>query len=129
MVAEGEDKVVAGWLQYGAALNEGRKLHTRPNGTEDDVGFGKWKRANIYENLSEIPLCHDEAAAMWAAANPLDFLLTRKGNPSVRTVRGVHAKFNEAKRLEPTASFIQFFADFAKDPEDQTVEQQRRALI
>ncbi len=36
MVADGEDKTMEGWLIYGAALNEGRKMFP------SDEQFGQW---------------------------------------------------------------------------------------
>jgi hypothetical protein len=84
-VASGEADTIAGWLAYGAALNEGRAMF--PEG--DDYNFGKWKQANVYDNLSESfprPNEHEEAAAMWAAANPAQFD-EAKAAGNARTVR------------------------------------------
>lgn len=94
MVAQGEDRTIDGWLVYGAALNEGRKLH------DGDLEFGRWVRtANLAEGVHD----HDRAAAMWAAADRDTFEATREANPRVRTVRGLHAKWKEAQRPEPKA--------------------------
>lgn len=68
-VERGEDDTMAGWLAYGAALNEGREQFS----ADDDYNFGKWKQENVYDNLSESfphPNKHEEAAAMWAARDP-----------------------------------------------------------
>ena len=84
LVTEGENKTMEGWLLYGAALNEGREMFP------GDREFGEWLRnSNLEEGLHPA----DQAAALWAAANPQDFLATKKANPRVRTVRGLHAKY------------------------------------
>ena len=68
---EGSASAIEGWLIYGAALNEGRAMFP----PDDDYNFGKWKQANVYGNLPEtlVPEPHEEAAAIWAAANPAEF--------------------------------------------------------
>lgn len=97
MVAEGEDKTISGWLQYGAALNEGRKLF--PKG--DDVRFSRW----VADCKLQFEVCpNDRAAAMWAAANPDPFKATLKAHPRVRTVRGLHAPSG----TKPSAFFKAF---------------------
>jgi hypothetical protein len=85
-VAAGEDQTMAGWLEYGAALNEGRRMLPSNN------LFHDWKASCQLDTTDR----HDEAAAMWAAANNDRFDETRLANPSVRTVRGLHAKWKEA---------------------------------
>ena len=58
-VAAGEDDAIAGWIAYGAALNEGRALH------KSDEAFGEWiVSSNL--RLSENDKM-ERAAAMWAA--------------------------------------------------------------
>jgi hypothetical protein len=87
--ASGEADTIAGWLAYGAALNEGLKDFTAPDGTQDDYNFGKWKQTNVYDNLSEScprPNEHEEVAAMWAAGNPEQFE-EAKAAGNARTVR------------------------------------------
>lgn len=91
MVAQGEDQTIAGWLVYGAALNKGRKMFPSNN------QFHDWKVSSQLATTSR----DDEAAAMWAAEWPDDFAATRKANPRVRTVRGLHAKFKEAAKPTP----------------------------
>lgn len=83
MVAEGGTKTMEGWLKYGAALNAGRKLNET-----DERGFGHWLTS---ANLTEVHP-HDQAAAIWAAANLPAFVATGRLHPKVRTVRGLHAK-------------------------------------
>ncbi|MEP4247677.1 hypothetical protein [Tateyamaria sp.] len=95
MVAEGENRTMKGWLLYGAALNEGRELF--PKG--DNARFHAWKVAS----LGNLPEAKDEQAAMWAAANPEQYSKTRKANPRVRTVRGLHAKFKNPEPKAPKA--------------------------
>lgn len=89
MVALGEDKVIEGWLLYGAALNQGRAMFHEDDGT----GFGRWltsaKLAGVHD--------HDRAAAMWADNYPPQFLAMRRAHPKVRTVRGLHAKWKETQ--------------------------------
>lgn len=77
-VAEGEDKVIGGWLLYGAALNEGRKMFPSNN------MFHDWKVSSQLATASR----DDEAAAMWAAGNRDDFREMRRLHPKVRNVRG-----------------------------------------
>ena len=91
-VARGETDAIGGWLAYGAALNEGRALFP------GDREFGKWVEA-CFDNLSMRPNEHEQVAAMWAAANPDQFAEARAAG-NARTVRGIHAKWNEinAKR-------------------------------
>lgn len=96
-VAEGEDKTMEGWLEYGAALLEGREQF---NG---DREFGRWVAHHQLGGAHDL----DRAAAMWAAANPQSFRETKKANPRVRTVRGLHAKWKAKDKpapakLEPT---------------------------
>lgn len=116
MVAEGEERALTGWLKYGAALNLGRKLFTSPDGIEDDVGFGAWKRAHICYKLAQIPLRHDDIAAMWADREPENYLATRRAYPYIRTMRGLHAKWKEAQRPQPAA------------PKEVPTEDERRQL-
>jgi len=92
-VAEGEDKTIEGWRQYGAALNEGRRMF--PSNNE----FHEWKESSLYQ-LGTSPRREDESAAMWAAANPEEFEATREAYPRVRTVRGLHAKWKKEQKPE-----------------------------
>lgn len=87
-VASGEDATLDGWLAYGAALNEGRALFP------GDREFGQWKTEFVHPQLGEAPKWDDEAAAMWAAANPEDFAAAREAG-GARTVRGIHARWSE----------------------------------
>lgn len=87
-VAKGEGDAIDGWLSYGAALNEGRALFP------SDEQFGQWVERSVNDNLSVTPNLHERAAAMWAAANPDQFAEAR-GAGNARTVRGIHAKWNE----------------------------------
>lgn len=94
-VADAEADTIAGWLAYGAALNEGRaQFHP-----EDDKGFGKWVEDNLLSQVATVDgpkpvLRDDRAAAMWAAANPDQFAEARAAG-SARTVRGIYAKWQE----------------------------------
>ena len=89
-VSEGEAETIIGWLIYGKALNDGRKLFPE----DDDYNFGKWKQANVYSNLEESFALHpaDEAAAMWAAENTDLMYKIMEDHPRIKTVRGAHAK-------------------------------------
>lgn len=90
-VAKGEGDAIEGWLAYGSALNEGRALFH----PEDDKGFGKWKAENVLSQVGIVkPKADEEIAAMWAAANPGEFAEARAAG-NARTVRGIHAKWNE----------------------------------
>lgn len=78
-VAEGEDKVIGGWLLYGAALNEGRKMFPRG----DDTRFSRW----VADCNLQFEVCpNDRAAAMWAAGDRDTFRDLRRLHPKVRTV-------------------------------------------
>lgn len=92
-VSRGEADAIDGWLAYGAALNEGRALHP------GDREFGQWIKENVLSQVAIAPLPDDQAAAIWAAANPDQFAEARAAG-NARTVRGIHAKWNEinAKR-------------------------------
>lgn len=89
-VSEGEAETIIGWLIYGKALNDGRKLFPE----DDDYNFGKWKQANVYSKLEESFALHpaDEAAAMWAADNTDLMYEIMEDHPRIKTVRGAHAK-------------------------------------
>lgn len=84
LVAAGEGKSVEGWLIYGAALNAGRERF--PSNEQ----FGQWVRLCQLDTNGR----HDRAAAMWAAANPIDFAKFRESTDA-RTVRGIHDKWKE----------------------------------
>lgn len=93
-VLQGEESAIGGWLAYGFALIEGRDLN------KSDSEFGKWLDDNSLRQVvgpdgfaREIN-DHERAAAMWAAANPVQFDEARqRGNP--RSIRGIHAKWKE----------------------------------
>lgn len=103
-VANGETTAVDGWMEYGAAMNEGRALH------KSDKLFGKWIQENQLDqllmrnsytgNLAGVAVeDHERKAAMWAAANAEQFEeALAAGN--ARTVRGIHAQWKkiEAER-------------------------------
>lgn len=85
-VASGEASAIDGWLAYGAALNEGRKLFP------SDEQFGQWVRDS---QLARDGITYDErAAAMWAAREPEQFEEARAAG-NARTVRGIYAKWQE----------------------------------
>lgn len=87
-VAEGEADAVQGWLAYGAALNEGRKLFP------GDKEFGRWIAGASFDNLSLEPNEHERVAAMWADKHRRTFALMFAAGKA-RTVRGIHAKWKE----------------------------------
>lgn len=87
-VASGEEDTIAGWLAYGAALNEGRALFP------SDEQFGQWVNEVVNDKLSVTPNLHERAAAMWAAGNPIQFE-EAKAEGNARTVRGIHAKWKD----------------------------------
>jgi len=90
-VASGEENTLEGWLAYGAALNEGRALFH----PEDDKGFGQWVADNLLSQVATVEITRDDrSAAMWGASKP-DQLETAKSAGNARTLRGMHAKWNE----------------------------------
>ena len=102
-VARGEADAIEGWLAYGAALNEGRALHTSENGVEDDRGFGGWLRDNDLCHLGTDEVDrHERAAAMWAAANA-DQLAEAKANSKARTLRGWHDQWKKVEQEREAA--------------------------
>lgn len=108
-VAKGEGDTLDGWLAYGAALNEGRTLFN----ADDDKGFGQWVAENVHRQLVGVePNDHERAAAMWAAANPDQFAQAREAGHA-RTVRGIHAKWNEID-AERAAAEARAAADVAR---------------
>jgi len=124
MVAEGENRTMKGWLIYGAALNEGREMFQR--GGQGDKDFGAWKVASQLAG----PTWDDAAAAMWAAGHPEQYQATKKANPRVRTVRGLHAKFKEEKtpkkaKPEPTADDLQTISKLSALAERGATEAER----
>ena len=80
-VSEGEAKTIIGWLIYGKALNEGRKLFP------SDELFGQWVLGNL-----PITEHKERQAAMWAAENTDLMHEIMEDNPRIKTVRGAHAK-------------------------------------
>ncbi len=80
-VSEGEAKTIIGWLIYGKALNEGRKLFP------SDELFGQWVLGNL-----PITEHKERQAAMWAAENTDLMYEIMEDNPRIKTVRGAHAK-------------------------------------
>jgi hypothetical protein len=80
--ASGEADTIAGWLAYGAALNEGRGMFP------GDREFGEWvaqSQLGIAADGTPIKL-DNRAAAMWAAGNPEQFE-EAKAAGNARTVR------------------------------------------
>ena len=94
VVSEGEAQTIAGWIIYGKALNEGRKMF--PKGGQGDKDFGAWK---VVSQL-ETPSRDDAAAAMWAADNTDLMYQIMEDNPRIKTVRGAHAKYKKDKAEE-----------------------------
>ena len=66
-MASGEENTLAGWLAYGAALNEGRDIF--PKG--DNERFSEWLAKS---NLDVGVHPGEQQAAMWAAGNPDQFV-------------------------------------------------------
>lgn len=89
-VHKGEEDTIDGWLQYGAALNEGREMFP------GDKEFGEW----VAESQLDCAHQKEREAAMWAAANPKKFEAIKEANPRVRTVRGLHTKWKEEQKAE-----------------------------
>lgn len=91
-VAKGESQVIEGWLEYGAALNEGREMFS------SDEQFGQWVR----ETQLDAHASKDErTAAMWAAEDLDRFYAVQVKYPRVRTVRGLHAKWKKPATKQP----------------------------
>lgn len=107
-VAKGEGDTISGWMAYGAALNEGRALFA------GDLEFGQWLRSS---NLEEGIHPAEQSAAMWAAANPEQFEQARAAG-NARTVRGMHAKWNEID-AERVAIEARAAADKARKEADE----------
>lgn len=99
MVTEGEQRSMKGWLLYGEALNEGRGMFPSNN------LFHDWLVSQQLAGTEDM----ERLAAMWAAGNPVDFNETKKANPRVRTVRGLHAKWKapEPKVVTEVASHVE----------------------
>lgn len=91
-VALGEENVEEGWLEYGAALNEGRGQFP------SDEQFGQWVRESQLDRHQK-----EREAAMWAAEDLNRYFAVREEFPKVKTVRGLHAKFKAKERREKEA--------------------------
>ena len=87
-VSSGEADAIEGWIAYGHALNEGRALFP------SDEQFGRWVAETVNTNLVNTPRPEERLAAMWAAANP-DLFAEARAAGNARTVRGIHAKWQE----------------------------------
>ena len=94
-VGKGRASEEAGWLEYGAALNEGRALFP-----EDDKGFGKWKKELLDQVGLVKPKSNEEGAAMWAAANPEQVQQAKDLGGKTSTLRGLHKAWKE--EYDPT---------------------------
>jgi len=96
IVSEGGALTEKGWLIYGAALNSGRaRFEKNPRG---DDAFGAWVVASQLGSLDGDPIKYDyRSSAMWAAGFPEQFAEMKEANNGVRSVRGFHAKWLEAK--------------------------------
>jgi len=82
-MALGAEGLTAGWLAYGAALNEGRAMF--PKG--DNERFSEWvskSQLAIWEDGTPIGM-DERTAAMWAAGNPAQFE-EAKAEGNARTV-------------------------------------------
>lgn len=86
-VDRGQNAAIEGWLRIGRALNGARALFP------GDREFGQWKADHVHPQVADAPTWDDEAAAMWAAADPDRFAAVREKHPGPRTVRGLHAKW------------------------------------
>jgi phage N-6-adenine-methyltransferase len=119
-VASGEEDTIAGWLAYGAALNEGRALFP------SDEQFGQWL-VNCNLQLTGGDAANNRAAAMWASENPEQFQ-EAKAAGNARTVRGIHAKWKEilAER-EAKAARAQAEQEKAAAEEARRIAQERKA--
>jgi len=87
-VASGETDTIEGWLAYGAALNEGRAMHS------GDREFGQWVSENVLYQVGNAIRPEDQISAMWAAGNSDQFETARAAG-NARTVRGIYAKWQE----------------------------------
>ena len=67
-----------------------------------DEQFGKWL---VSVNLAHTDR-HDRLAAMWASADRDRFHAVRRAHPSVRTVRGLHAKWKEGDKPKPATKEV-----------------------
>lgn len=86
-------KGLDGWIDYGKALKEGREMF------DSDDQFGKWIKDNDLDVIGKFGAKvqrtnpHERAASIWSAQEPENFDKMRKANPTVLTVRGLHAKW------------------------------------
>lgn len=84
-IAANDGKNLEHWADFGKALAGGRELF--PN---DDKGFGKWKKSNIYSHTKVKADANTEVAAMWMAAHPEQVAEVRKLKPTVFAPRKLH---------------------------------------
>jgi hypothetical protein len=114
-VDAGEKMTMEGWLQYGAALNEGREMF--PKG--DNKRFAEWlATSNLERDLHPAEV----SAAMWAAANPEEFEKTKAAYPRSTTVRGLHKKWKEEQVKEKRKSPV----EAAKEAWDRSEKKRKK---
>jgi len=118
-IGQGEDLTEEGWLQYGAALNEGREMFP------SDEQFGQWL---VRSDLEHTVDRKDRAAAMWAAKD-LDRYrnLKEKYSPKVKTIRGLHAKWKKEQteeKKEKVEKLVDRQRGTTSEGEKQAIQQQ-----
>lgn len=117
-VGQGDDLAEEGWLQYGAALNEGRALFP------SDEQFGQWVR----EKQLDAHTSKDErTAAMWAAEDLDRYQKVKEDYPKVKTIRGRHAKWKKQvteEKAEKVEKLVERQRSTGSDGEKQAIQQQ-----
>lgn len=116
-VDQGGDLTEEGWLQYGAALNEGRAVFP------GDREFGEWVAQCQLDTANR----HDRAAAMWAAEDLNRYQKVKEDYPKVETVRGRHAKWRKQvteEKAEKVEKLVERQRSTNSEGEKQAIQQQ-----
>lgn len=122
-VSRGDAFVEEGWLEYGAALNEGREQFP------SDEQFGQWL---VSSNLEHTVDRKDRSAAMWAAGDLHRYYGTKEEFPRVKTIRGLHAKFklkNKREKEEKARKLVERQDGVTNDGEKQAIQKQLDKLV
>lgn len=120
-VSRGDAFVEEGWLEYGAALNEGREQFP------SDEQFGQWVKGNLPDTEQKA-----REAAMWASEDVHRYYSTKEEFPKVKTIRGLHAKFKlktKREKEEKARKLVERQDGVTNEGEKQAIQKQLDKLV